>query len=107
MKLQSWPALRARILPLAAKMSLYAERNWKWLTVLLWIGAMAYMVSTRWPQIQWLTLNDTDDNIRYLQVKDWLAGQDRKSTRLNSSHSCASRMPASARKKKKTLPCHH
>src|SRR3546814_16373154 len=75
MKLQSWPALRARILPLAAKMSLYAERNWKWLTVLLWIGAMAYMVSTRWPQIQWLTLNDTDDNIRYLQVKDWLAGQ--------------------------------
>src|SRR3546814_19790156 len=79
----------------------------KWLTVLLWIGAMAYMVSTRWPQIQWLTLNDTDDNIRYLQVKDWLAGQDRKSTRLNSSHSCASRMPASARKKKKTLPCHH
>src|SRR3546814_10698286 len=28
------------------------------------------------------------------------AGKDRKSTRLNSSHSCASRMPSSARKKK-------
>src|SRR3546814_4886362 len=27
--------------------------------------------------------------------------QDRKSTRLNSSHSCASRMPTSARQKKK------
>src|SRR3546814_7759995 len=29
-------------------------------------------------------------------VYDW---EDRKSTRLNSSHSCASRMPSSARKK--------
>src|SRR3546814_9286863 len=28
--------------------------------------------------------------------------EDRKSTRLNSSHSCASRMPSSARKKKNT-----
>src|SRR3546814_10780076 len=28
-------------------------------------------------------------------------GGDRKSTRLNSSHSCAARMPSSARKKKK------
>src|SRR3546814_9145953 len=28
------------------------------------------------------------------------AGRDRKSTRLNSSHSCASRMPSSACKKK-------
>src|SRR3546814_5955648 len=27
---------------------------------------------------------------------DWLSSQDRKSTRLNSSHSCASRMPSSA-----------
>lgn len=75
MKLQSRPVLRARIVPLAAKFSLYAERNWKWLTMLLWIGAMAYMIATRWPQIHWLTLSDTDDNIRYLQVKDWLAGQ--------------------------------
>src|SRR3546814_1207203 len=32
--------------------------------------------------------------------RDAPAGQDRKSTRLNSSHSCASRMPSSARKKK-------
>src|SRR3546814_7427398 len=30
------------------------------------------------------------------------ARADRKSTRLNSSHSCASRMPSSASKKKKT-----
>src|SRR3546814_6037650 len=30
-----------------------------------------------------------------------MRGPDRKSTRLNSSHSCASRMPSSARKKNK------
>ncbi|GAY22759.1 MULTISPECIES: hypothetical protein [Sphingobium] len=75
MKLQSWSVLRAHVAPFAAQFSGYAERNWKWLTVLLWIGAMAYMIATRWPQIHWLTLSDTDDNIRYLQVKDWLAGQ--------------------------------
>src|SRR3546814_2405725 len=34
---------------------------------------------------------------------DWVYKEDRKSTRLNSSHSCASRMPSSARKKKKAI----
>src|SRR3546814_1050396 len=29
-------------------------------------------------------------------ARDWLGDADRKSTRLNSSHSCASRMPSSA-----------
>ncbi|PJG47917.1 hypothetical protein CAF53_06415 [Sphingobium sp. LB126] len=75
MNLQSWPGLRARILSMAAGFSLYAERHWKWLTVLLWIFAMAWLIAMRWPQIHWLTLSDTDDNIRYVQVKDWLAGQ--------------------------------
>ena len=32
-------------------------------------------MAVRWPAIHWLVLGDTDDNIRYLQVKDWLAGQ--------------------------------
>ncbi|KKW93440.1 hypothetical protein [Sphingobium chungbukense] len=75
MNLQSWPVLRARVAPVAAKFSVYAERHWKWLTVLLWIFAMAWLIAMRWPQIHWLTLSDTDDNIRYVQVKDWLAGQ--------------------------------
>lgn len=56
-------------------MSVYANRNWKWLTVLLWISVTVGFVLSRWPSIHWLTLNDTDDNMRYLQVRDWLAGQ--------------------------------
>lgn len=75
MILQSWPALRARAASLAATFSVYAERHWKWLTLLLWIALMAGFLVTRWPQIHWLTLSDTDDNIRFVQVKDWLAGQ--------------------------------
>lgn len=47
MKLQSWSVLRAHVAPVAVQFSGYAERNWKWLTVLLWIGAMAYMIATR------------------------------------------------------------
>lgn len=52
-----------------------AQRHWKWLTFLIWVTTVAGFVATRWPAIHWLVLGDTDDNIRYLQVKDWLAGQ--------------------------------
>jgi len=75
MKLQSWSVLRARAASVAAICSIYAQRHWKWLTVLLWIALMAGFLMARWPQIHWLTLSDTDDNIRYVQVRDWLAGQ--------------------------------
>src|SRR3546814_7523464 len=41
----------------------------------------------------------------YRELKDEIpAVLDRKSTRLNSSHYCASRMPSSAGKKKQTKP---
>lgn len=75
MNLQSWPVLRTRAASVAAKFTAYVERHWKWLTLLLWIAIMVGLVLTRWPQVHWLTLSDTDDNIRFLQVKDWLAGQ--------------------------------
>ncbi|WP_150291584.1 hypothetical protein [Sphingobium estronivorans] len=75
MNMQSRSALRARVAAFAAEMSVYGSRNWKWLTVLLWMSVMVGLIAMRWPQIHWLTLSDTDDNIRYVQVKDWLAGQ--------------------------------
>jgi hypothetical protein len=53
----------------------YAQRHWKWLTFLIWVIIAVSMVVTRWAAIHWLVLSDTDDNIRYVQVKDWLAGQ--------------------------------
>ena len=75
MNLQSWPVLRVRAVTIAAGFSAYAARHWKWLTLLLWIAIAAGFLVNRWPAIHWLVLSDTDDNIRYVQVKDWLAGQ--------------------------------
>lgn len=73
MLLQSRHAARASALLIL--LSDWAARHWKWLTFLIWIVIAVAMVASRWPAIHWLVLGDTDDNIRYVQVKDWLAGQ--------------------------------
>ncbi|MCP1468436.1 hypothetical protein J3E64_000103 [Sphingobium sp. OAS761] len=75
MNLQSGETLRARARYWASILAAYGARHWKWLTVLLWIVVTVAFIVTRWPAIHWLVLGDTDDNIRYVQVKDWLAGQ--------------------------------
>ena len=74
MTLHSGETLRARACHIAAFLSAYGARHWKWLTFLIWIAIAVTMVATRWSAIHWLVLGDTDDNIRYVQVKDWLAG---------------------------------
>ena len=66
---------RGRIMPLALRLSGWTERRWVLLTLMLWIGIATYYLIVRWPQVYWFALGDTDDNIRYVQVKDWLAGQ--------------------------------
>nr|WP_167074549.1 AcrB/AcrD/AcrF family protein [Sphingomonas vulcanisoli] len=35
----------------------------------------AYMLWYKWGAITWFALSDTDDNMRFVQVKSWLAGQ--------------------------------
>ncbi|MGE4321545.1 MAG: hypothetical protein AB7E60_00775 [Sphingobium sp.] len=75
MSLPSRDVLRRRIRHGALLLSGWAERHRVWLTVLVWIAIVAALLVLRWPQIHWLTLSDTDDNVRYVQVRDWLAGQ--------------------------------
>lgn len=75
MSLPSRDVLRRRVRHGALALSGWAERHWVWLTVLVWIAIVAALLALRWPAIHWLTLGDTDDNIRYVQVRDWLAGQ--------------------------------
>ncbi|MEZ5656486.1 MAG: hypothetical protein R3E04_11515 [Sphingobium sp.] len=48
---------------------------WKWVIFLLWLCIAAYYLQIRSDTIHWFALGDTDDNMRYLQVRDWLAGQ--------------------------------
>ena len=48
-------------------------------------------------------MNSKEDNVELANLIDSHINEDRKSTRLNSSHSQQSRMPSSAWKKKKKV----
>ena len=69
----------SRIMPIvrtvALRARLWANDNWKWLTFLAWLGIAVYYLAIKAEAVHWFALGDTDDNMRYLQVKDWLAGQ--------------------------------
>ncbi|HEX8578992.1 MAG TPA: AcrB/AcrD/AcrF family protein [Allosphingosinicella sp.] len=52
------------------------EKHWRWWLCLVWLLTAALMVYTRWGQIGGFGLGDTDDNLRIMQVRDLLRGQD-------------------------------
>lgn len=55
--------------------NLIGGRRW-WLGLALcWLGLAAWMIYFKWGAILQFGLGDTDDNLRYLQVRDWLNGQ--------------------------------
>ena len=67
------------------------------------IGRIRAMLARDYPGVGWIGLCDIDEKIGQRLNKDCKADffttnfeEDRKSTRLNSSHSRASRMPSSA-----------
>lgn len=49
--------------------------RWRLVVLTIWLLTCAQLLWTRWPAIHWFALGDTDDNMRFLQVRDWLAGQ--------------------------------
>ncbi len=62
------------------------EKNWLSLTLVAWALIAMWFVWQRWPGIYWLSLSDTDDNMRLMQVRAWLNGQgwyDLRQYRLN------------------------
>ncbi|GAA4709162.1 AcrB/AcrD/AcrF family protein [Sphingomonas lutea] len=52
------------------------ERHWKLLVIIVWLGFAAWSVYSKWPDIRFFNLADTDDNMRMMQVRGLLAGQD-------------------------------
>ena len=50
-------------------------RHWFWMVFAAWMIISAYFIYDRWAQIYWFSLGDTDDNMRLMQVRAWLAGQ--------------------------------
>ncbi|MEH3099859.1 AcrB/AcrD/AcrF family protein [Sphingomonas adhaesiva] len=62
------------------------DRRWIRLTLYAWAVIMAWYLWKRWNAIQWLSLGDTDDNMRLMQVRGLLNGQgwfDLRNYRLN------------------------
>jgi hypothetical protein len=53
----------------------FAHREWRWIVVIAWLLIAAYFLNRYSAAIHYLSLGDTDDNMRYLQVRDWLNGQ--------------------------------
>jgi hypothetical protein len=51
------------------------ERHWKLVTLLVWLGFAAWFLFSKWTQIRWFGLTDTDDNMRMMQVRGLLHGQ--------------------------------
>jgi hypothetical protein len=52
------------------------ERRWRWWVLLFWLGTSAVLLWMRWAQINAFALGDTDDNMRIMQVRALIAGQD-------------------------------
>ncbi|MFV0624094.1 AcrB/AcrD/AcrF family protein [Sphingomonas sp. ac-8] len=62
------------------------DRHWLQCTLLVWAAILGFYLWQRSAQIHWLVLNDTDDNMRLMQVRGLLAGQgwyDLRQYRLN------------------------
>ncbi|MFW2850503.1 AcrB/AcrD/AcrF family protein [Sphingomonas sp. TX0543] len=62
------------------------DRHWLRLTLLAWAVIALWYVIQRWAAIHWLSLGDTDDNMRLMQVRALLDGQgwyDLRNYRLN------------------------
>lgn len=53
----------------------FGNREWRWIVVIAWLLIAAAYLDRYATAIHYLSLGDTDDNMRYLQVRDWLAGQ--------------------------------
>ncbi|MBO9580657.1 MAG: hypothetical protein J7498_07170 [Sphingobium sp.] len=53
----------------------FAAREWRWLVAVAWLVISAWYLQLYSNSIHWFSLGDTDDNMRYLQVRDWLNGQ--------------------------------
>lgn len=53
----------------------FASREWRWLVAVAWLIIGAWYLQLYSASIHWFSLGDTDDNMRYLQVRDWLNGQ--------------------------------
>lgn len=51
------------------------DRHWIRWALIAWLVTAAYFLFDHWGAVRWLSLGDTDDNMRLMQVRAWLGGQ--------------------------------
>jgi hypothetical protein len=51
------------------------DRHWVAWVLIAWVAFAAYQIASDWNAIRWLSLGDTDDNMRLMQVRALLDGQ--------------------------------
>ncbi|MFL6752057.1 MAG: AcrB/AcrD/AcrF family protein [Sphingomicrobium sp.] len=51
------------------------DRHWKLIVLLVWLGFAAWFIYSKWTDIRFFNLPDTDDNMRMMQVRGLLHGQ--------------------------------
>lgn len=51
-------------------------QHWKWVVLATWLGFCAWFLFSKWASIHIFALGDTDDNMRMMQVRGLLNGQD-------------------------------
>jgi hypothetical protein len=51
------------------------DNRWKLVTLLFWVAVAIGLLIQKSNAIHWFALSDTDDNMRFDQVRDWLGGQ--------------------------------
>lgn len=54
----------------------HVARRWRLWVALLWLAAATFMLFERLGGIRWFALGDTDDNLRMMQVRALIEGQD-------------------------------
>lgn len=54
----------------------FYTRNWRLWVAIFWVAAAFFLLFGRWNSIHWFALPDTDDNMRMMQVRALLHGQD-------------------------------
>lgn len=53
----------------------FVDRHWRWWTALFWLAASAIFIFQNWGRIKGFSLGDTDDNMRMMQVRALMEGQ--------------------------------
>ncbi|UIJ46133.1 AcrB/AcrD/AcrF family protein [Sphingomonas cannabina] len=72
--------------PFPSRFEIEIDRRWLTITLAAWAIVVAWYLWQRWNNIYWLSLGDTDDNMRLMQVRALLGGQgwyDLRQYRLN------------------------